>query len=300
MNNNAAAVGAAPQTERASVWMFGYSAALAACTLGLIILGAAVTTGLNPVPGETPPPGSGAAVASLLQVHMAAAVAVSVLVFGLSAWLQLRETRAWVRGLGWSALAVVLAEGWLGTAAPARAAGFLHALLAHVLFSILVATSVGILATGKRLDCVPDSGRVSLRTLAVATSSLALLQVILGAAYRHGVMGMMLHILNAMIVVILVLVVCLLVTRQFPEHTALKPAAVALAVIAGTQVALGFATLIILLVGSEGAPLLFTSVAHAATGALTLAASVVLAIVVRGCVQTAESASSASGAAIGD
>jgi heme A synthase len=188
----------------------------------------------------------------------------------------------------------------LGTAAPARAAAFLHAVLAHALLSILVATSVGILAAGKTPDCVQDSSRVSLRTLAVATSCLALLQVILGAAYRHGLMGMMLHILNALIVVILVVVVCLLLTRQFPEHPGLKPAAVALAVIAGTQVALGFATLIILLVGSEGAPLMFTSVAHVATGALTLAASVVLAIQVRRCVQTAESASGVSSAAVGD
>jgi heme A synthase len=63
-----------------------------------------------------------------------------------------------------------------------------------------------------------------------------------------------------------------------PEHPALRPAAIALDVVTGLQVALGFATFIILILGSDGAPLLFLSVAHVATGALTLAASAMVAV----------------------
>jgi len=92
-------------------------------------------------------------------------------------------------------------------------------------------------------------------------------------------LGVLLHILNALIVTIVVLVACILVNRQFPGHPSLRPAALALGIVTGVQVCLGFATFILLLIDSgPTSALLLLSVAHVATGALTWAASVVLAI----------------------
>ena len=59
----------------------------------------------------------------------------------------------------------------------------------------------------------------------------------------------------------------------------LRPAALALLIIAGVQVLLGFAVFLVLLMSSENNPgLIMSSATHALTGALVLASSVVLAM----------------------
>jgi hypothetical protein len=125
----------------------------------------------------------------------------------------------------------------------------------------------------------PDVLRVAHLTIVIP--HLALLQVILGAAYRHDLAGVLWHILNALVVAVVVMIAAMLVTRQFPAEPSLRFPAVALAIVTGVQVLLGFATFTMLLIGSQNSALLILSVAHVATGALTLAASVLLAIQVR-------------------
>ena len=67
--------------------------------------------------------------------------------------------------------------------------------------------------------------------------------------------------------------------RQYEEHHALRPAALALLIIAGVQVLLGFSVYLTLLMSSENnIGLIVTGVLHVVNGSLTLAASVVLAM----------------------
>jgi heme A synthase len=163
-----------------------------------------------------------------------------------------------------------------------RTVGFFHALLAPVLLSIAVAIAAGASPGWDLGQLVEDSWHPPLRTLAIALPALAFLQVLLGAGYRHGVMSVLWHILNAMIVVMVVLIVSMLVIRQFPQHPSLRPAALWAAIITGVQAFLGFATFIILLIDSEPSlALLLSSVAHVAVGALTLASTVLLAMQIR-------------------
>jgi heme A synthase len=281
MTTENAATAAALQPDRANPWMFRYAVGLAVCLIVLIALGAAVTSEIQPVPGASAPPApTSAPIESLLeQVHMAAALVVTVLLFGFAAWHQTTNKSPRLNLLGWAAVVVAIAEGLLSIGGSHSAGGgFFHALGAQVLLSMVVVLAVGVLPQPELRDIVPDTCRPPLRTLAVVTPSLTFLQVLLGAAYRHGILGVMLHILNALIVAIAVLVVCMLCTRQFPEHSALKRAAVVFAVVTGIQLALGFATFTILLIGLENlTPLLVLSVAHVATGALTLAASFLFA-----------------------
>jgi heme A synthase len=260
--------------------MFRYAVGLAVCLSVLIGLGAAVTSEIQPIPGSTAPaPGSAVHESLLEHVHMIAAIAVTVLLIGFAAWHQTRYKSSRSSLLGWTAVVVAIGEclgGMQGAHSPAG--GFFHAVAAQALLSMVVVLGVGVLPNPELRDVVPDTCRPPLRTLAVVTPSLTFLQVLLGAAYRHGILGVMLHILNALIVAIAVLVVCMLCTRHFPEHGALRRTAVAFAVVTGIQLALGFATFTILLIGLENlTPLLVLSVAHVTTGALTLAASFLFA-----------------------
>jgi heme A synthase len=293
MMSENAATAAALQPQRANPWMFRYAVGLVVCLIVLIVLGAAVTSEIQPIPGGIAPPAptSGTIEPFLEHVHMIAAITVTALIFGFAVWHQMRahsecvvRVRATDRSarlnlLGWAAVLVAIAEclwGIEGSHSPAG--GFFHALGAQVLLSMVVVLAVGVLPHPELQDLVQDTCRIPLRTLAVVTPSLTLLQVLLGAAYRHGILGVMLHILNALIVAIAVLVACMLTTRQFPDHGGLRRAAVAFAVITGIQLALGFATFTLLLIGLENlTPLLVLSVAHVTTGALTLAASFLFA-----------------------
>ena len=113
----------------------------------------------------------------------------------------------------------------------------------------------------------------------MAIPFLVFLQIALGAALRHNSMGVIWHILNAMIVLLVIMVAGIFVLRQYPEHPSLRPAALALVIVTGVQVLLGFTVYMVLLISSENnTGLIITGVLHVVNGSLTLAASVVLAM----------------------
>ena len=260
-------------------WMFRYTVAVAVCVLVLIVLGAALTTEIQPTPGSSAPlvTATTPAEISLAQAHSIVAWVVGALTLGLALWLR--------RWQGWTALALVLLEGWSGMTgtlqAMPRAAGFVHALLAQGLFLVVVLAAAAISPPWNSGGKLEDSGRPSLRVLAVSASHLTAIQVALGAAYRHGVLGVLLHLLNALIVAIVVLLVSMRVTRQSPSEPSLRALAVTLAVVTAVQVLLGFGDFTLLLIGSQGVALLILSVAHVTTGAVTQAASFLLSAQVR-------------------
>jgi len=265
--------------------MFRYVVMLLLSTLSLIVLGASVTREVQPIPGFSTPRVSPAepTLIWLQQAHLFIAWVVGGLMLGLAGWLQWRVRRAWPRLLVLAALLIVGLDGWLGmqgvhSSLPPVAALF-HASLAPVLLSILVAIAADVSAQKVRTQPLKDPGRPSFRSLTVIVSLLALLQVLLGAAYRHGLLGVLTHILNALVITLMVLVVSIPVIREFPGHPSLRPAALGLAVVTAVQVSLGFGTFIVLLIGAGSSTTLsILSVAHAATGALVLAAGVLLTI----------------------
>ena len=93
-----------------------------------------------------------------------------------------------------------------------------------------------------------------MRSLAIAVPAIILLQTTLGASYRYHALGVIWHILNAMIVLLLILIVAVFLIRQFPQHRTLRPAAIALAVITSIQVLLGFTTFMMLILFSGDQP----------------------------------------------
>ena len=243
-----------------SPWLHRFAILVAVCAFALVLSGALVTSN-DPQPA-----------AFLQRMHLIAGLSVGILAASLGMWL---------RGPGWILLASVVLDSMLGGRSPAI--GALHAFVAQLFFagtvSIALITSRGWIDAS---DQVPDSARFSLRTLSLVALPLLILQVALGAAYRHKAMGIMPHIIGALVVTLALLLLAVLVTNQYPEHRALRPAAKLLIGITFTQVMLGMGAFITRLMMAEGTlPVVIISVAHVATGSLTLACTVVLTLLIR-------------------
>jgi cytochrome c oxidase assembly protein subunit 15 len=276
-----------------SSWLHRYAILVAVCTLLLVLAGASVTSkeaGLS-VPdwplsyGQVIPDMTGGV---LFETgHRMIASVVGMLTVILAIWIARIEKRAWMRRLGWVAVSLVVAQGLLGGAtvlllqpAPISMA---HACLAQLFFSVTVAIAV---FTSKKWqegpEPVEDYGWPSLRTLAILTPVLILVQIALGAGFRHRAFGLLPHVIGAMLVPLVILLTGIFVLQQFPKHRSLRPAAVALLTITGVQVFLGIIAYVARINAAEyPLAMVLTTVAHVATGGLTLAASVVLAIQIR-------------------
>jgi heme A synthase len=265
---------------------------LALAALLLVITGAAALSLDRPGPNGQPMPPAGAAIL-WQQIHWITAAVVGLLTIGFAIWLQRAEIGSGIRRLSWYAVAILAIGAFLGEprvlAALPELASIAHALLAQLFFAATAALALCTSPSWERgPELVKDSGWPSLRSLAVITPSLVVLQALLGAAFRHNATGVMPHILGAMVVLLLILVFGMFVMQQFPQHAALRPAAVALMVITFVQLTLGVTVITMEALTNEttGAVVIAT-VAHVAIGALTVAASVVLAIQVRRNVQPA-------------
>ncbi len=152
-----------------------------------------------------------------------------------------------------------------------------HACLSPVFFAACVAIGL------RSADGQPAGGlatrRSGLRLLVKSAPALVLLQIILGAAYRHKAIGVMPHMAGAMLVAGLLLIVCTIVLQRFPESPPLQTIAGALLGIVLLQVSLGIAVFVMRLLDVESTPaFLPTAVAHVTVGSVTLAATTALAI----------------------
>lgn len=216
--------------------------------------------------------------------HKLAAEAVGTLTIIIALWLAFSRGTgpAWLRGAAWGAVAIVAANAFLGTAASPRApvTGFAHALLAHLFVSATAVMALGSAWPGVTAH-IQDKGWPSLRGYAILTCGLVLLQVILGAAFRHDLMGVMPHILGALILALFILGLAMLVLNlpkeTFPDGNPLKTPAIVLIVLAGIQLSLG---LTVASLGGRSTALTVMTISHAAIGTLTLASTVVLTILV--------------------
>jgi heme A synthase len=202
-------------------------------------------------------------------------------------WIARVEKRAWMKKLGWLALGAVVAQALLGGATVLMLQpppiSIAHACLAQLFFSITVAIAVFTSRNWQQgPDPVEDYGWPSLRSLAIITPVLVLLQIGLGAGFRHRAFGLMPHVIGAMIVPLVILLTAIFVLNQFPHHRALRPAAIGLLTITLVQIFLGIAAYVARINAAEyPLTMVISTVSHVATGGLTLAASVVLAIQVR-------------------
>jgi len=249
--------------------LHGCAVTAAALCLLSVLSGAAVTSG-----GDT----------SYEKIHEIIASIAAAPTAILAIWMIAKQPAGLAgKKLGWIILAILLAEGGLGSFQQAAGLAILHACLGQTLLALTFAAAVYTgAAWTKKPELVEDHGWPSLGSLGRITPVFVLGQVALGAAFRHKALGVMPHLGGAVVIVMLILCICIFVMQQFPEHKTLRPCANLLMAIAFTQVFLGIAAFTVRTMTTKTTPVVIgVTSAHATVGALTLAAAVILHMQIR-------------------
>jgi hypothetical protein len=249
--------------------------AAAAWVLVSVLSGAVVTSSVT---------SSGVTRGGFERLHELAATLAALVTALLGIWMVARQPA--LRGerwLGWTLMATLLAEGGLGSFQRTPGLEILHAVLGQILLAMTAAAAV-LTHPGwtKEPEVVMDHGWPSLGGLGRITPVFVLGQIALGAAFRHRALGVMPHLVGAMVVVMLILCICIFVMQQFPAHSTLRPSANLLMAIAFTQIFLGIAAFTVRTMTTQATPIVIgVTSAHATVGALTLAVAVVLQMQIR-------------------
>jgi len=247
---------------------------LCLCSLFLLISGASLiqsrtANGGEPVLSPT--------------AHKILAEAVGVFAVVLALVLTFIKTAKLAVLAAWISVALVVADAVAGSSAPAAShlTGFFHSLLAQF---FVASTAVIAAAVTMRpvASSIPDKGWPSLRGYALFTCVLVVFQVMLGAGFRHELVGIMWHIIGALLLALFLLGLAMMALNLpkevLPSSNPLKAPAVVLTVLAGTQITLGL-TVASLRSGSPGMTAM--TISHAAIASLTLASTVVLTVLAR-------------------
>jgi heme A synthase len=165
------------------------------------------------------------------------------------------------------------------------ATSMLHAFLAPVVLSTVVTIALAT-SPGWQRDpvTIQDRGWPPMGSLAMTTLVFVVIQVALGAAFRHGALGVLPHILGALVMAILILTLVICLT-QMAEHPTLKPGAFVLLVLTFLQIFLGLTLLSMGSLTGTKLPAVIFGMTHVALGAITLATSVVVMLEARRCVR---------------
>jgi cytochrome c oxidase assembly protein subunit 15 len=265
----------------------------ACCTFLLLIAGALVTSndaGLS-VPdwplsyGSLMPPMVGGIFYEHGHRMIAAFVGFLSIILAVSLWRT--EPRKWLRWLGLAALGAVIAQGILGGITvlfflPASISAA-HATLAQIFFCTVV--SIALFTSGwwqRARPLAVDAQGTSIHSLGIATAAATLVQLILGAAFRHKGFGIDPHLAGAMVVTGLVFWFSATLRLRFPDVPALRNSARVLRAFIGTQLLLGVAAYWSRLYSRQfpqPIPVMVTlTVMHTVFGAVLLATVVVVTL----------------------
>ena len=269
-----------------------FAFATSACTVLLLMAGALVTSNdaADSVPdwplayGKITPPLVGGIRYEYAHRLMAGTVAILTLVLAI---LLARSGSRFLRNLGFTALILVIAQAVLGGLRvlfhnPALTAT-IHAILAQIFFvtviSLTLFTSQWWNSSPTKLD---DPAAPPLRTLSAITAAAIFVQLILGAGFRHGAFQILPHIIGAFLVLFLAIWTGRTVRVRFGSVKHLRRWGILLTSFIGTQFLLGIAAYwaVVQEIKAQQPTTTYVilTVAHVLVGALTLAASVVLAL----------------------
>jgi cytochrome c oxidase assembly protein subunit 15 len=273
-----------------------------ACTVFLLLAGASVTSndaGLA-VPdwplsyGSLMPPMVGGIFFE--HSHRLVATTVGILTIILAVCISRHEPRPWMRRLGWAALGMVIAQGILGGITVKLflppAVSIAHATLAQLFFCMIVGLAVFTSRwwheqadSGPRAETarVPLSEVETLRSWTLATGAAVIVQLVLGAAFRHKVLGILPHALWAIVVAVLIYRGAARArSPRLEEFSVLARIGRGLQHVLTLQLVLGGVALWARIAAQDDPqPLPFvvwTTVAHVVCGALVLGGVVILAL----------------------
>lgn len=280
-------------SPQASRGLYRFAVFTSCCTVLLLAAGALVTNNLagDSVPdwplayGRLIPPLVGGI--RFEYSHRVIAGVVSILTLVLAIWVARVDRRPMARWLGWLALGLVIAQAVLGgirvlEGDPAVSATA-HAALAQIFFITLAGLTM-YLGPWWQSEMPPasDSGSPRATSVGAWTTGAIFLQVVLGAAFRHGAIGIVPHLIGAGIVTGLVVWTGRTLKRRFPGVHAVRRGVLWLHSFFGLQVLLGFAAwwaMSAALAAVQPTALFVTlTVAHVLGGALLLASSTILTL----------------------
>jgi heme a synthase len=221
--------------------------------------------------------------------HRMIAEFVGLLTIILAVWTWTAERRRWMKYLALGALGTVVAQGILGGITVLHylppAVSSAHAALAQTFFCLAVAIS---LFTGPRWieevpQVEPDNRRPSLVTLTLLSIFVLYVQLILGAMFRHKGLSWWPHVVHAGIVAVVLTWTSIRALSVYSRIEAVRRPAVMLLALMVAQLCLGFLAFLTRVAWGHDAvqpelPMVISTVAHVAVGALLLATAVVLAI----------------------
>lgn len=274
-----------------------FAVAIACVTLVLIVAGALVTSndaGLSVPDWPTSygsiyklPPWTGGIVYEHSHRMIAEFVGFLTVLFAILTWKS--DRRRWIKGLKLGAVATVIAQGVLGGMTvlfflPAIISSA-HALVAQTFFCLMCAialfTSRGWLEDPPQLPA--DSRQPSLMTLALLSVLVLYVQLFFGAMFRHHGMNWLPHVVNAPLVAVILTWTAVTALVRYPKVAALRVPAVGILGLLMIQLCLGFLAFLTRVEWGKDAaqpefPMVVSTVAHVATGALLLAVTVIFTI----------------------
>jgi cytochrome c oxidase assembly protein subunit 15 len=221
--------------------------------------------------------------------HRMVAGSLVVLTLAIAAWTLVVERRSWLRRLGLAALGTVIAQAVLGGMTVLMlqppAISTAHAAVAQTFFCIAVAIA---LFTGRKwVEEVPqvefDTRRPSLFTLSMLSIIVLYVQLILGGMFRHHGMSWWPHVAHAAIVAFVLTWTAIRALSVYSNIEAIRRPAILMLSLLITQLCLGFAAFLTRVAWGRDTvqpelPMVISTVAHVAIGALLLATTVVLSI----------------------
>ena len=296
------------QSSSGSRGVYRFAVLTSICTVLLLMAGALVTSNdaADSVPdwplayGKIVPPLVGGI--RFEYAHRVIAGIVAILTLVLALWLAFakeglpgrrqgepgRKVRPVARRLGWTALALVIAQALLGALRVKEIhpifSATAHATLAQIFFMTTVGLALILSPWWQRdLPQLEDSGSPRVRTLARATTLVILAQLVLGAAYRHGAFGLAPHLIGAGVVAVMVIWTGRAAKSRFRGNRDIRRGVALLHSFFGLQILLGFGAWWAMAVLARDMiqptfGYVALTVAHVLGGALTLAASVLLTL----------------------
>ena len=221
--------------------------------------------------------------------HRMIAEFIGLLTIVIAIWTWRADRRRWMKYLGIGALGTLIAQGVLGGLTvlfflpPSISTA--HAAVAQTFFCIAVCIA---LFTGRQwVEEVPrvelDMRRPSLQTLTLLSIFILYVQLILGAMFRHHGLGWWPHVANAIVVAFVLSWTAIRALSQYAKIDDVRRPAITLLSLLIAQLCLGFLAFLTRVAWGNDAvqpelPMVISTVAHVAMGALILATAVVLAI----------------------
>ena len=274
-------------------WLHRYATFVAFCTFLLIIAGALVTgndAGLS-VPDWPTSFGTFRMPRMVGGVkfehgHRMIAGTVGILTILLAIWIWRRESRRWVRWVAFAAVMAVLAQALLGGITVLFylpvAISTAHATLGQIFFCLASSLALFTRADWNWDEAkLEDTASPSLQHLATVTTGVILVQLILGAVYRHSKAGIITpHVVGACVVTVLVGWLVATILMRFAKQRGLLRPALFLGGLVVVQLFLGIGSYFMKLAARSAPqplpPVVDITTAHVTLGALILVTSLYL------------------------